>query len=61
MKDSETQVVKMSHITTINLINSKLGRRDEFDELNKMSITELEEYRDELIKQYNFKLKEDTK
>jgi len=61
MKDSETQVVKMSHITTINLINSKLGKRDGFDELNKMSITELEEYRDELIKQYNFKLKEDTK
>lgn len=53
MNAYETQYVKIPHIGTINLLNARIGRRDSFEELNRLSVEELERLRDELIVIYN--------
>jgi len=57
----QTQMIKMSHIGVINMLELKLGNRvSRFEELEKMSLEELEDMRDELIPKYN-KMIEDRK
>ena len=50
----ENQIIKMSHITTIQLSEEKIdGQISSFEYLDKMDIKNLELLRDELVIEYN--------
>ena len=50
----ENQIIKMSHIVTINILESRIdGNQSSFEYLDKMDIENLELLRDELVIEYN--------
>lgn len=54
-------IIKMNHVTTIELLQEKLGIEPIFDQLWAMSLTELEALRDSLIPKYNKMTKKNKK
>jgi hypothetical protein len=53
MNGFDTQCLRITHITIINLLNAFLHREESFDALDKLSTEELEAHRDELLVIYN--------
>ena len=54
----EDQIIKMQHITTIQMLENKIDRnQSSFEYLNKMDILNLILLRDELVIEYNQSLK----
>ena len=50
----ENQIIKMSHIVTINMLENRIdGNQSSFEYLDKMDIENLELLRDELVIEYN--------
>ena len=54
----EDQIIKMQHITTIQMLETSIdGNQSSFEYLNKMDILNLILLRDELVIEYNQSLK----
>lgn len=54
------QIVKMSHITTIQLLQTKVSKEiSSYHDLSEWSIEELQSLRDELVTAYNLIYKKD--
>ena len=61
MRITDNDIIKMEHVTTIQLLAEKIGYKVNFDNLWNKSLSYLESFRNDLIPMYNDNLKDDKK